>query len=68
LLDSAREVLAASPLHRSAGATAPQPRVVVVRLLAHGVEPALHCLMAVRAAWRRQAWALAAEPPRIWRF
>lgn len=68
LLDSAREVLAAGPLHRTAGATAPQPRVVVVRLLAHGVEPALHCLMAVRAAWRRQAWALAAEPPRIWRF
>jgi len=42
--------------------------VVVVRLLAHGVEPALHCLMAVRAAWRRQAWSLAAEPPRIWRL
>ena len=68
LLDSAREVLAASPLHRTAGATAPQPRVVVVRLLAHGVEPALHGLMAVRAAWRRQAWALAAEAPRIWRL
>ena len=68
LLDSAREVLAASPLHRTAGATAPQPRVVVVRLLTHGVEPVLHCLMAVRAAWRRQAWALAPNPPRIWRF
>ena len=68
LLDSAREVLAAGPLHRTAGATAPQPRVVVVRLLAHGVEPALHCLMAVRAAWRRQVWSLAAEPPRIWRL
>jgi urease accessory protein len=68
LLDRAREVLAASPLHRTAGATAPQSRVVVVRLLAHGVEPALHCLMAVRAAWRRQAWSLAAEPPRIWRL
>ena len=68
LLDRAREALAASSLHRTAGATAPQPRVVVVRLLAHGVEPALHCLMAVRAAWRQQAWSLAAEPPRIWRF
>jgi urease accessory protein len=68
LLDSAREVLAASPLQRTAGATAPQPRVVVVRLLAHGVEPAMHCLTAVRAAWRRQAWSLAAEPPRIWRL
>ena len=68
LLDSAREVLAAGPLHRTAGATAPQPRVVVVRLLTHGVEPVLHCLMAVRAAWRQQAWSLAAEPPRIWRL
>ena len=68
LLDSAREVLAAGPLHRTAGATAAQPRVVVVRLLTHGVEPVLHCLMAVRAAWRRQAWALAPNPPRIWRF
>lgn len=68
LLDRAREALAASSLHRTAGATAPQPRVVVVRLLAHGVEPALHCLMAVRAAWRQQAWSLAAEPPRIWRL
>jgi urease accessory protein len=68
LLDRAREVLAADPLHRTAGATAPQPQVVVVRLLAHGVEPVLHCLMAVRAAWRRQAWSLAPEPPRIWRL
>ena len=67
LLDSARDVLASSPLRRTAGATAPQPRLVVVRLLAAGVEPALQCLTAVRAAWRRLAWGLAAEPPRIWR-
>lgn len=68
LLDSAREALASSPLHGTAGATAPQPQVLVVRLLAHGVEPAMQCLMAVRAAWRREAWALGAEPPRIWRL
>jgi urease accessory protein len=68
LLDSAREVLAAGPLRRTAGATSPQLRLVVVRLLADGVEPALHTLMAVRTAWRHQAWALAAEPPRIWRL
>jgi urease accessory protein len=67
LLDGAREVLAASPLQRTAGATAPQPAVVVLRLLADGVEQALHCLQAVRAAWRRAAWGLDAEPPRIWR-
>jgi len=68
LLDAAREALDASPLQRSAGATAPQPGVVVVRLLADGVEPAMQCLAAVRAAWRRLAWGLAAEPPRIWRM
>ena len=68
LLDGAREVLATSPLQRNAGASAPQPGVVLVRLLADSVEPALQCLMAVRAAWRRVAWDLAAEPPRIWRL
>lgn len=68
LLDSGREVLATSPLQRSAGVTAPQPGVVLLRLLADSVEPALQCLMAVRAAWRREAWGLAAEPPRIWRL
>ena len=67
LLDSAREVLAASPLRRTAGVTAPQPAVLVLRLLADSVEPALRCLQAVRAAWRREAWGLDAEPPRIWR-
>jgi len=66
LLDSAREVLAASPLRRAAGVTAPQPAVLVLRLLADSVEPAQRCLQAVRAAWRRVAWGLDAEPPRIW--
>jgi len=68
LLDSARESLAAGPLHGSAGVTAPQPGVVVLRMLADSVEPALQCLMAVRAVWRQVAWGLAAEPPRIWRL
>jgi urease accessory protein len=67
LLDAARDALAAGPLARSAGATAPQPSVVVVRLLADGVELAMLALATVRAAWRRLAWARAAEPPRIWR-
>lgn len=50
-----------------AGATAPGDRVVVLRLLADRVEPAMHLVQAVRAAWRNAAWGLAAEPPRIWR-
>jgi urease accessory protein len=50
-----------------AGATAPQPGVVLLRVLAHKVEPTMALLAAVRAAWRAQAWGLTAQPPRIWR-
>ena len=39
-------------LARSAGATAPGAQVVVVRVLAPLVEPALQLLKAVRRAWR----------------
>ena len=67
LLDAAREVLVSSPLAATAGATAPQPGVVVVRALAVGVEPLKNLLAAVRAVWRQQAWGLSAQPPRIWR-
>jgi urease accessory protein len=67
LLDSARDALCASPLHSHAGATAPHARVVVVRVLADRVEPAMQAMVAVRQAWRSVAWQLAAHPPRIWR-
>lgn len=50
-----------------AGATAPDDRVVVCRVLAHRVEPAFALCRAVRAAWRAEAWGLDAAPPRIWR-
>ena len=66
LLDAAREVLVSSPLAPTAGATAPQPGVVVVRALAAGVEPLKNLLAAVRTVWRQQAWGLSAQPPRIW--
>lgn len=67
LLDGARACIAADKLAARAGATAPQPRLIVLRVLAPRVEPALQLLMRVRAAWRQEAWGLAAEPPRIWR-
>ena len=67
LLAAAREAAAAHGLAATAGATSPQPEVVVLRVLAPRVEPAAQLLAAVRAAWRRLAWDLAAEPPRIWR-
>lgn len=66
LLDAARAVIDGHPLARSAGATAPGPRVVVVRVLAPLVEPALALLKAVRRAWRPLAWNLPGSEPRGW--
>lgn len=67
LLDAARAVIAGHALAPTAGVTAPQPAVLVLRLLAPRVEAAMQLLAQVRAAWRLEAWGLAAEPPRIWR-
>jgi urease accessory protein len=49
-----------------AGVTALHGRVVLLRALAHRVEPALALAQAVRGAWRREAWALAETKPRVW--
>lgn len=49
------------------GATAPNDRVVVLRLLAPRVEPALQRLRQVWGAWRRLAWGRAPHLPRVWR-
>jgi urease accessory protein len=68
LLDAARGVVAADPLAATAGVTSTHAGVVVLRLLAERVEPAMALLARVRAAWRREAWALDAHPPRIWRM
>ena len=67
LLDAARGAADAATPALAVGVTAPQPSFVLLRLLADGVEPAMKCLTAVRAAWRDVGWRLAAEPPRIWR-
>ena len=66
LLEAAREVLQGHPLAATAGVTAPEPRVVVLRVLAPLVEPALHLLKAVRRAWRPLAWDLPPAEPRGW--
>jgi urease accessory protein len=68
LLDSANEVVAGDPLAATAGVTSTHASVVVLRVLADRVEPAMALLARVRAAWRRQAWALDAHPPRIWKM
>ncbi len=65
-LAAAREVIEAHPLRAFAGATAPDARVVAVRVLAPVVEPAMQLLKAVRNAWRPALWGLQANPPRTW--
>lgn len=65
LLEAARGVVDAQAL--PAGATASHPQVLVLRVLAPRVEPAMRLLQAVRGAWRQAAWGLGPEPPRIWR-
>lgn len=67
LLDAARALLQASPLAASAGVTALQPGLLVLRVLAPRVEPAMQLLQAVWAAWRQRHWGLAPVPPRLWR-
>ncbi|GAA4430062.1 urease accessory protein UreD [Acidovorax lacteus] len=65
-LDAARACVEAHPLAATAGVTQPHPQVLVLRVLAPVVEPAMELLKAVRGAWRQQFWQRAAEPPRIW--
>lgn len=65
VLDAARAVLDAHP-QLAAGATSPHPRVVVVRVLAGLVEPAMDLLKATRLAWRTTLWNLSAAQPRGW--
>ncbi len=65
-LEAVRTLIDAHALRESAGATSPHPQVLVVRVLAPLVEPALELLKSLRAAWRQQLWQLAAAPPRVW--
>lgn len=65
-LEKAREVIAAHPLCATAGATSPDGQVVVVRVLAPVVEPAMALLKQVWLAWRSHFWQQTASSPRIW--
>lgn len=66
VLEAAREVIATHELAASAGATSPDPQVIVVRVLAPLVEPALALLKAIRRVWRPLLWNLPASEPRGW--
>ena len=65
-LELAREAIAAHALRHTAGATSPDGQVVVVRVLAPLVEPAMDLLRQVWAGWRQHFWARPAVNPRIW--
>jgi urease accessory protein len=66
-LDAARAVMDQHPqVKATAGATSPNERMAVVRVLAPQVEPAMKLLKAVRVAWREVLWGLDGEAPRIW--
>lgn len=49
-----------------AGVTSPNGQVVIVRVLAPFVEPAMQLLKAVWAVWRSELWGLNVSTPRIW--
>jgi urease accessory protein len=67
LVEAARQHIDAAPLRATAGVTRLHERVIVLRAIAHRVEPAMQLLQAVWSAWRPLAWGLAPCPPRVWR-
>jgi urease accessory protein len=67
LIDSARALIDSSPVAAAAGVSATHESLLVLRVLAHRVEPAMALLQAVWAAWRQAHWGLAACAPRVWR-
>ncbi|MEO5659074.1 MAG: urease accessory protein UreD [Polaromonas sp.] len=65
-LDLARQVMHAHSLCATAGATSPSAQIVVVRVLAPLVEPAMLLLRQIWQVWRDHFWQYSATPPRIW--
>lgn len=65
-LEAARELVEACELPIHAGVTSPHDEVIVLRVLAPVVEPAMQLLRNVWKAWRASMWQMSANPPRIW--
>ena len=65
-LDCARAVIETHELRATAGATSPDGKVVVVRVLAPLVEPSMGLLRQVWQAWRSHFWQIDSTLPRIW--
>lgn len=68
MLEFARAEIEGHPLGRQAGCTQAHDEVIVLRVLADRVEPAMSLLTRVWSTWRQAAWQLPADPPRIWRM
>jgi urease accessory protein len=66
LLTALRASFEGHELAVTTGATAPNPRMIVVRTLAPRTEPAMHLLRDAWAALRQSAWQMDGAPPRIW--
>jgi urease accessory protein len=67
LVDGARAIEAEHALARRCGVTALDERVIVLRVLAPRVEPAMGLLCGVWSRWREAAWQRPACLPRVWR-
>lgn len=65
-LDVLRFVIDRHALRTTSGATSPHPQVLVVRVLAPMVEPALDLLKILRAQWRYTLWSKEPTTPRVW--
>lgn len=66
LLTALRASFEGHELALTTGATAPNPRVIVVRTLAPRTEPAMDLLRRAWAALRQSAWQIHGVAPRIW--
>jgi urease accessory protein len=66
LLDHWRATLATAPGGVAGAATAPSPRVMLVRALAPMAEPLMVLLQALWKDTRVHAWSMPARAPRIW--
>lgn len=65
-LELARERVRSHELSATAGVTGPNEQVLVLRVLAPVVEPAMQLLRTVWAGWRQHFWQMQAPQPRIW--
>jgi urease accessory protein len=65
-LELARSAVSAHALCPTSGVTSPNTQVMVLRVLAPVVEPAMQLLRQVWGNWRAHFWQMPADSPRIW--